>query len=542
MISPDAQTAKEVTFDQKVSMKSVTQDGNIYNPSGTLSGGSKPSTSGILIKVLELKKVEGLLKDHQSKLESKMSLYNQTTKGSDLKSHQITLLEDQVKESNATHISLAMLNELKKLIIDLKNKQKVLEAANREAEETDQVVELAREEHEAQRKIMQLQPPDPEVPKETRPIEDPMTPGLEGNQGEGAALLDSWTKASVSRGDIVFYNNTTLLNTVVGLHVKRQDTGKDCSRGSRKDFQKGGLCALKRYNTTREERRVSWKYQSGRKCIREDFVLLLNPGRTSGLEGTEAGPAGPSWREATIRKVVKIPKEEELMFDGKGFHQFLDMFEMAAENEGAEDYDKVKQVIFFCKERDLQEEVMEIESWRELDCGKLFKEMKARWGRYRPAPRCTTQELWTSVDGWEKKGGVSSNGDYEEFSYFFDTRLKHLEKEGTFRNEDEACPLLWRAVSKELQEMAKVRLIKGKKMKLSTRKNTTITRSLSHVYFASMDVNVTEQIWGLPGSPIHRWSYQLPFINHFETIHTGPLVSLISHGGLSVGLSLRESL
>ncbi|CAH7673504.1 hypothetical protein PPACK8108_LOCUS8366 [Phakopsora pachyrhizi] len=54
--------------------------------------------------------------------------------------------------------------------------------------------------------------------------------------------------------------------------------------------------------------------------------------------------------------------------------------------------------------------------------------------------------------------------------------------------------------------------------------------------------SVTEQICGLPGSPIHRWSYQLPFINHFETIHTGPLVSLISHGGLSVGLSLRESL
>ncbi|CAH7689857.1 hypothetical protein PPACK8108_LOCUS25015 [Phakopsora pachyrhizi] len=43
-----------------------------------------------------------------------------------------------------------------------------------------------------------------------------------------------------------------------------------------------------------------------------------------------------------------------------------------------------------------------------------------------------------------------------------------------------------------------------------------------------------EQIQGLPGSPIHRWSYQLPFINHFETIHTGPLVSLISHGDLSV--------
>ncbi|CAH7686936.1 SMCs flexible hinge, partial [Phakopsora pachyrhizi] len=69
LICPDARTAKEVTFDQKVCMKSVTQDGDIYDPSGTLSGGSKPSTLGILIKVQELKKVEGLLKDHQSKLE-----------------------------------------------------------------------------------------------------------------------------------------------------------------------------------------------------------------------------------------------------------------------------------------------------------------------------------------------------------------------------------------------------------------------------------------------------------------------------------------
>ncbi|KAI8447106.1 hypothetical protein BY996DRAFT_6474355, partial [Phakopsora pachyrhizi] len=81
--------------------------------------------------------------------------------------------------------------------------------------------------------------------------------------------------------------------------------------------------------------------------------------------------------------------------------------------------DKVKQVIFFCKGRNLKEEVMEMEGWRELDWGKLVKEMK-------PAPRYTIQELWTAVDG-----------DYKEFSNFFDTRLKYLEKEGTFRNEDE---------------------------------------------------------------------------------------------------------
>ncbi|CAH7681670.1 hypothetical protein PPACK8108_LOCUS14306 [Phakopsora pachyrhizi] len=100
LICPDARTTKEVTFDQKVCMKSFTQDGNIHNPSGTL--------------------VEGLLKDHQSKLEvikkewqdakSKMDLFNQTPKDLDLKSHKVTLLEEPVKESNETRVSLASID------------------------------------------------------------------------------------------------------------------------------------------------------------------------------------------------------------------------------------------------------------------------------------------------------------------------------------------------------------------------------------------------------------------------------------------------
>ncbi|CAH7689776.1 hypothetical protein PPACK8108_LOCUS24913 [Phakopsora pachyrhizi] len=127
-----------------------------------------------------------------------------------------------------------------------------------------------------------------------------------------------------------------------GAHQGQSDWRKITGATDLKDFQK-------------EERRVSRGYQGERKwCLatlkvferetrplcehKEGFLFLfLNPGRMSGLGGTEAGIAGPSRSETTIRKVVKIPKEEELMFDGKGFHQFLDMFEMAAENEGAGD-------------------------------------------------------------------------------------------------------------------------------------------------------------------------------------------------------------
>ncbi|KAI8445807.1 hypothetical protein BY996DRAFT_6423531 [Phakopsora pachyrhizi] len=231
MICPDARTAKEVTFDQKVSMKSITQDGNIYNPSGTLSGGSKPSTSGILIKVLELKKVisevEGIKRMLNELKKLIIDLKNkQKAVESECKHPDISKKKSDINKSSTT--VKIMQKELQGIEMETEKLASELEAANTEAEETDQVVELAREEHEgwkeklkqakysifqnltkillnqhlqhhptgvqslklylpkeAQRQIRQLQPPDPKVPKETRPIEDPMTPGLEGNQGEG---------------------------------------------------------------------------------------------------------------------------------------------------------------------------------------------------------------------------------------------------------------------------------------------------------------------------------------------------------------------
>jgi structural maintenance of chromosome 2 len=40
-------------------MRSVTLDGDVYDPSGTLSGGSAPSGDGVLVHVQELAGVEG---------------------------------------------------------------------------------------------------------------------------------------------------------------------------------------------------------------------------------------------------------------------------------------------------------------------------------------------------------------------------------------------------------------------------------------------------------------------------------------------------
>ena len=60
-ICEDAQTAKQITFSREVGVKSVTLDGDVYDPSGTLSGGSAPSGSGVLAQVQELIEAEGNL-------------------------------------------------------------------------------------------------------------------------------------------------------------------------------------------------------------------------------------------------------------------------------------------------------------------------------------------------------------------------------------------------------------------------------------------------------------------------------------------------
>ncbi|KAG9124388.1 Structural maintenance of chromosomes protein 2, partial [Ceratobasidium sp. 392] len=54
LICEDDATAKAVTFDRDIRMRSVTKHGSVYDPSGTLSGGSAPSSGGILKRVQEM--------------------------------------------------------------------------------------------------------------------------------------------------------------------------------------------------------------------------------------------------------------------------------------------------------------------------------------------------------------------------------------------------------------------------------------------------------------------------------------------------------
>ena len=66
----DAATARAVTFARNVGVRSVTLDGDVYEPSGAMSGGAAPSESGMLVRAQELRAAEGRIEDARRTLEA----------------------------------------------------------------------------------------------------------------------------------------------------------------------------------------------------------------------------------------------------------------------------------------------------------------------------------------------------------------------------------------------------------------------------------------------------------------------------------------
>lgn len=152
LVCHDSSTAKAVTFDNNVRMKSVTLEGDVYDPAGTLSGGSKPSSAGILVKVQELSQIEKELNEARYALQvcdtetrdakEQITAFNKLKRQLDLKIHQVTLLENQVDGSNATRI-ITEVENLKNSLQELKSN--VETSKERKAEAHQEAVRLERE-------------------------------------------------------------------------------------------------------------------------------------------------------------------------------------------------------------------------------------------------------------------------------------------------------------------------------------------------------------------------------------------------------------
>lgn len=114
LICDDAESAKAVTFHPQVGLRSVTIQGDVYDPSGTISGGSAPSSSGLLVKVQALKRAEAALQEAKDEVRT-LEHEEQSGKASrdawikakrdlEMKQHEVKLLEEQVTGSNAAMV------------------------------------------------------------------------------------------------------------------------------------------------------------------------------------------------------------------------------------------------------------------------------------------------------------------------------------------------------------------------------------------------------------------------------------------------------
>jgi len=65
----DSESAKQVTFNQSIRSRTVTLDGDIFDPSGTLTGGSRQSAgSSALVQVQQLNELKKELTHHEQEL------------------------------------------------------------------------------------------------------------------------------------------------------------------------------------------------------------------------------------------------------------------------------------------------------------------------------------------------------------------------------------------------------------------------------------------------------------------------------------------
>ncbi|KAF9580847.1 Structural maintenance of chromosomes protein 2 [Lunasporangiospora selenospora] len=155
LICADAESAKKVTFNQDVRMKSVTYEGDVYDPSGTLQGGSKPSGLGVLACLQEMHEIKTRLSSHSRKLEQlDMRLRELSQEGRayadikqqlELKEHQLRLCEQQITGSEHTHLQ----ERLKQLQEETETQNTLIaEGSTKEAEAKTRCQEIEQEMNE----------------------------------------------------------------------------------------------------------------------------------------------------------------------------------------------------------------------------------------------------------------------------------------------------------------------------------------------------------------------------------------------------------
>jgi len=128
LVCDTPETAKKVTFHPNVRVRSVTKEGDVYDPSGTLTGGSAPRSGGILLKLQELAELEKQVYTQQQayeqswkqveKMKSIAAQYNTIERELKCKEHELALIDDRIGHSEH-HTTEQSLQEMKSQVEQL---------------------------------------------------------------------------------------------------------------------------------------------------------------------------------------------------------------------------------------------------------------------------------------------------------------------------------------------------------------------------------------------------------------------------------------
>ncbi|NXG94617.1 SMC2 protein, partial [Stercorarius parasiticus] len=160
LVCNNMDNAKKVTFDKRIMTRSVTLDGDTFDPQGTLHGGASSQAAPILSKLQEMKVVEVELKTKESELESvekKLASlknvaekYQQLKQQWEMKSDEAELLQTKLRQS-AYHKQEEELLALKKTIEECEETLKKTEESQKNAEDKYKFLDNKMKNAEAER-------------------------------------------------------------------------------------------------------------------------------------------------------------------------------------------------------------------------------------------------------------------------------------------------------------------------------------------------------------------------------------------------------
>ena len=152
IVCDSSMVAKAIAFDRSIGTKTVTLEGDVYDPSGTLTGGSASQIGTILMKLQELEEAEAALReatDNLKSLEKQLKLAEQAASvakaaSNKLQDSKAALVQCQDKLSQSTYARTLEEQQLaEKTIVSLENETAELRRAFEKAKQELHQLETA---------------------------------------------------------------------------------------------------------------------------------------------------------------------------------------------------------------------------------------------------------------------------------------------------------------------------------------------------------------------------------------------------------------